>query len=178
MLYTGDSGVTNYSLICAVAENMAIGKDNKIPWHIPEDLKLFKKLTTGNIIIMGRKTFESIGKPLPGRISIIISTSYNETQEYSAETQIYKCSSLEKALHTASEITEKTSGLEDKEIFIAGGASIYKQAIIGAEKLYISRIPGIYEGDTFFPEISDQFWNLDAETDYEKFMFQVYSRKK
>ncbi len=167
-----------YSLICAVAENMVIGKDNKIPWHISEDLKHFKRLTTGNIVVMGRKTFESIGKPLPGRISIVISSSYKEPQNYTSDTQLYKCGSLEEALNTASEIVEKSAEKDsaDKEIFVAGGASIYKQAIEGAEKLYISRIPGTFEGDTFFPEIQDHIWNLTSETDYEKFRFQIYSR--
>ncbi len=168
----------NYSLICAVAENMVIGKDNKIPWHIPEDLKHFKRLTTGNIVVMGRKTFESIGKPLPGRISIVISSSYDEPQEYTADTLLYKCGSLEKALFTASEIVEKSAGegSVDKQIFVAGGASIYKQAIDDAEKLYISRIPGIFEGDTFFPEIQNHIWNLTSETEFEKFRFQIYSK--
>ena len=164
----------NYSLIAAVSDNYVIGLGNEIPWHISEDLKLFKKLTLGNILIMGRKTFESIGKPLPGRTTIVVSGSAEVRKELEAS-GICVCRSLESALNEA----EKTAEKSDKgspEIFVAGGASIYSQAISGAEKLIISRVPGTFDGDRFFPRFSESDWNLEKKEDFADFSLEIYNR--
>ncbi|MBU1085258.1 MAG: dihydrofolate reductase [Candidatus Beckwithbacteria bacterium] len=135
------------SIIVAHDDNFGIGKKGKIPWHISADFKYFKKITTKHPIIMGRKTFESIGKPLPNRPNIIITRH----PQYSApERNIQVIHSLQKAIALA-----KT--LDQKEIFIIGGGEIYKQALPFADKLYITHIKGNFNCDTFFPDYSSQF---------------------
>jgi len=130
------------SIICALAGNGAIGKDNKLLWHIPEDLKRFKDLTMGKPLIMGRKTFESIGKPLPGRTNIIVTKDPN----YKAAGCLV-CDSLEKAI-------DQAKGINNEEVFIIGGGQIYHQSISLADKLYLTLVAGEYEADTFFPDYS------------------------
>jgi dihydrofolate reductase len=127
------------SIIAAHDDRLGIGKDNKLPWYIPEDLRRFKRLTLDHPVIMGRKTFESIGKPLPERTNIIITRNAN----YQANGCII-CTSLEQAIQKATEI-------DQNEIFIIGGASVYKQALPFAGKLYITKVNGVYDCDTFFP---------------------------
>ncbi len=131
------------SIIAAISENGAIGKDNELLWRIPEDMRHFKELTTGHAVIMGRKTYESIGKPLPNRINIIITRDTN----YKVENAIV-VHSLEEALNTAKE-------KEDDEIFIMGGGEIYSQAIGLADKLYLTLVHRNFEGDVFFPDYSE-----------------------
>lgn len=131
------------SIIAAIAENRAIGKDNKLLWHIPEDLKRFKKKTLGHPVVMGRTTFESIGKPLPDRINIIVTRDLN----YRMEGCII-CHSIEEALKTAEE-------KDKQEIFIIGGGQIYRQGIKYADKLYLTIVKGNFEADTFFPDYSE-----------------------
>ena len=130
------------SIICALSENRAIGKDNKLLWHISDDLKRFKELTIGHPIIMGRKTFESIGKPLSGRTNIIVTRG----SSYKAEGCLV-FDSLEKAIDQAKRI-------DNEEIFIIGGGQIYNQAIDLADKLYLTLVEGEYEADTYFPDYS------------------------
>ena len=131
------------ALIVAAAQNGVIGRDNDLIWHIPADLKRFKTLTTGKVCIMGRKTFESIlailGKPLPTRTTIIVSRSGFEHE--GAKT----CGSLKDALRHA-------QGISDKEVIVAGGASIYRQALEESliDKIYFTRVLQDYEGDAFF----------------------------
>lgn len=130
------------SLIAAIAsENRAIGFNGRLIFHIPEDLKRFKEITTGHPIIMGRKTFESIGMPLPNRTNIIITHDI----DYMAEGCTI-ANSLEEALRLAQ---------GDDEIFIIGGGQIYKEAIGMADKLYLTIVEGSPEADTFFPDYSD-----------------------
>ncbi|MDC7226226.1 MAG: dihydrofolate reductase [Spirochaetales bacterium] len=162
--------MSNYSLIAAVSDNLVIGKDNRMPWHVPEDLKLFKRLTLDNFIIMGRKTFESIGRPLPGRTTIVVTSAHREFSRANSSNNLIAVPSIEAAIETAGRQPEK-------EIFIAGGASIYAQAIRGASKLYLSRIPGDFEGDTFFPGISNTDWILDSEEDFPGFRLEIYRKK-
>ena len=161
--------MNSYSLIAAVSENLVIGKDNRMPWHVPEDLRQFKRRTTGNIIVMGRKTFESIGKALPGRTTIVITSNPGDFNSRYSAVGLHTAESLDKALRAAEEL--------DGEIFIAGGASVYRQAIEGAGKLYISKIPGIYDGDTFFPEFRDGRWELESAEPDQGFTLEVYRRK-
>lgn len=130
------------SIIAAISENKALGKDNKLLWHIKEDLKRFKELTVGHVVIMGRKTFESVGKSLPKRINIVITRDAN----FKAE-GIIVVNSLEKALR-------QVQGKLNNEIFIIGGGQIYQQAIGIADKLYLTIVKGKYDADTFFPDYS------------------------
>ncbi len=143
----------NISIIVAISENNVIGKDNTLIWHMSSDLKRFKMLTMNHHIIMGRKTFEPIGKPLPGRISIIISKQKN----YQVEGCIV-VNSLEEAIEKAK---------NDTEIFIIGGASIYKEAMDYANKIYLTEIHHSFEGDTFFPKIEPEKWIVKDKEDFE-----------
>ncbi|MEA5140064.1 dihydrofolate reductase [Arcicella rigui] len=143
------------SIIVAVAENGVIGHNNQLIWHLPEDLKMFKRLTSGHPIIMGRKTFESIGKPLPNRTSIIITKN--------PEFQIEGCitvHSLEEAIETANEI-------EENEAFIIGGAEIYRLALPFADTIYLTEVHHTFEGDTFFPAIDKELWEEVNRTDHD-----------
>ena len=133
------------AIVVAADENNVIGKDNQLPWHLPADLRHFKHLTMGHPILMGRKTFESIGKPLPGRTSIVITRQ----PDYEAEGCVV-AHSLEEAIELATQ--------QDEKVCIIGGAEIFKQALAVADTLYFTRIHAIFDGDTFFPEISEQAW--------------------
>lgn len=140
------------TLIAAIAHNNALGKDNDLIWHLPADLKRFKSTTTGHHIIMGRNTYESIGKPLPNRTSVIITRN----PDYTAEGCIV-VNSLEEAIKVAK---------DDTSPFIIGGAQIYNQAIKIADKLDITEVHHEFEADVFFPKIDSTIWQ---ETSREKF---------
>ncbi len=130
------------SMIAAIASgNRALGKDNELIYKIPEDLKRFKELTTGHTIIMGRKTFESIGKVLPGRTNIIVTHEPNYVFEGA------------KVVHSLDEALRLAQG--DNEIFVIGGGQIYQEAINLADKLYLTIVEGSPEADTFFPDYSE-----------------------
>ena len=133
------------SLIVAMASNRIIGQDGQMPWHLSADLKRFKQITMGHPIIMGRKTYEAIGRPLPGRTNIIISRS----SAYQPEGCVL-VNSVEAAI-------EHGCNLSD-EVFVIGGAEIYKAALPLADNLYITQINKEFEGDTFFPEIDYKDW--------------------
>lgn len=138
------------SLIAAMAKNRVIGKDNQMPWHIPGELKRFKSTTLGGTLIMGRKTFESIGKPLPGRDTIIITRN----ADYAAE-GCRVASSLEAALELAN---------SEKEIFIAGGAQIYELAFPHVDTVYLTEIDLEVDGDAFLPEFDlSKFERVSSE---------------
>ena len=132
------------SIIVAIAENNVIGNNNQLIWHIPDDLKRFKALTMGHHIVMGRKTWESIGRALPGRISIVISRNPN----YVAHGAVV-VTSLQEAIAKAQ---------SDTEIFIIGGAQIYEQALPLATKLYLTKVHRSFEGDVTFPSIDQKEW--------------------
>lgn len=139
------------SIIAAVSDNNVIGRHNAIPWHLSTDLKRLKTLTMGHHMLMGRKTFESLGRPLPGRTIVIIThdPSYKPDGVLTAH-------SLEQAIDLAS---------LDDEIFVAGGAQIYEQALHRADRMYLTRVHVEVEGDAFFPDFDDVTeWNLvDSE---------------
>lgn len=141
------------SIIVAVAENNAIGKDNKLLWHLSEDLKRFKKLTTGHTIVMGKNTYFSLPRrPLPNRRHIVITDVAGE--------QIDDCVmaySIEGAISNMN---------PDEENFIIGGASIYRQFLAHANKLYITWVHESFEADTFFPELNDKEWNILSEENF------------
>ena len=151
------------NIIAAMDPNRVIGKDNKLPWHISEDLKNFKRLTDGNAVIMGRKTYESIGKPLPNRKNIVISTSMPTTNG------ITVCKSLQEGLMEAK--------LFGKDIFIIGGASLYEQAIPMTDKMFISYVKRKYAGDVFFPEFDENEWEIEQKEDHPDFELVIYVRK-
>lgn len=131
------------SAIAAIGENRELGKDNQLLWRIPEDLKRFRELTAGHPIIMGRKTYESIGRPLPQRTNIIITRN----QDFKAEGCIV-IGSVEEAIAKAKEV-------DQQEIFIIGGGEIYKQAMPLIDKLYLTVVKGNKEADVFFPDYSE-----------------------
>jgi dihydrofolate reductase len=131
------------SIIAAVAENKAIGKDNKLLWHISEDMQRFKKITTGHPVIMGQKTFESLGRPLPNRTNIVLTLDKSYQAPGCAVVH-----SLEEAIKVASE-------KDNDEIFFIGGGQVYNQAIKFTDKLYLTLVEGDYEADTFFPDYSE-----------------------
>lgn len=133
------------SLIVAMSRNRVIGKNNQLPWRLPEDLKRFKELTMGHPIIMGRKTYESIGKPLPGRTNIVLT---KDTAYQVGGIQVAR--SLEEALNF---------GGKDEEKFVIGGSEVFKKAYPLCDKIYLTLIDRDFDGDTFFPE-------LDLETDF------------
>jgi dihydrofolate reductase len=163
----------NINCIVACSKNRAIGRENTIPWHLPADLKYFKKITSGNTIIMGRKTFESIGRPLPNRTNVIISRKTDLIIE-----NCYVFDSLEKALDFAN-----IKGEEN--VFIIGGGEIYKDSISKCNKLYFTEVDvEIDDATVYFPEISDKDWLLESEEkhladDLNKYnySFKIFSRK-
>lgn len=132
-----------------MAENRVIGKDNQLIWHMPTDLKHFKSLTQGHHVIMGRKTYESMGKPLPNRTNIIIT---RDTQ-YTAEGCV--------VVHDIKDAIKKAEG--DAQPFITGGSEIYKLALPYAKTIELSIIHGSFEGDTFFPEFDEKIWKLESK---------------
>ncbi len=143
------------SLIVAASENNAIGKDNQLLWHLPNDLKFFKNTTWGMPVIMGRKTFESVSKILPGRFNIIITTQLN----WSFDGAIV-ANSLQDAL-------DKALATNCTEAFIIGGGEIYKQSMEMAHTIYLTRVHTVIDGDTFFPEIDETKWQLVSNEDFE-----------
>lgn len=159
------------TIIVAAAENDAIGKGNKLIWHLSDDLKRFKTLTNGHHIIMGRKTFESFPKPLPNRTHVVITRQNN----YKAPDGVILVNSLEDAIDASK---------NDTQPFIIGGGEIYKQAMNLADKIELTRVHEDFEADTFFPKIDNDIWKETANTfhkkdknhDYE-FSFITYDRK-
>jgi dihydrofolate reductase len=159
-------------ILVAFDENRVIGKNNALIWHLPADLKRFKALTTGHVIIMGRKTFESIGKPLPNRTTIVISRQYDLQIE-----GVILAHSVEEAILKAKSITRD-------DIFIVGGAEIYTLSLPLVDQVLVTQLHDIFEGDAFFPEISSEMWDLteqergitDDKNRYQ-FSYITYSRK-
>ena len=160
------------SIIVAKAKNNIIGKDNKLFWNIPEDLKRFKKLTTGHVIIMGRKTFESIGRVLPDRKHIIF--SQNRGLKYDDPNV--------EVVHSMLEIKEYIDN--DEENFVIGGAMIYNLLMPHVSKMYVTEIDKDFEGDAFFPKINEDVWEvveeekgLVDENSNLNFSYVTYERK-
>ncbi|MDA1169233.1 MAG: dihydrofolate reductase [bacterium] len=141
------------TLIAAVAKNDVIGNAGKIPWHIPEDMALFKQITMGSTVILGNTTFKSIGQELPGRENIVLS-----------HTSLYN--SLEKAL-------EKTRG---KHVFVIGGASVYAQMMPFVDEMLISHLKEAFIGDRYFPPINKNIWQIAEEQEFQDFIHIKYTR--
>lgn len=159
-------------ILVAFDENRVIGKNNTLIWQLPADLKRFKALTTGHVIIMGRKTFESIGRPLPNRTTIVISRQTDLQIE-----GVILANSVEEAILKAKSITRE-------DIYIVGGAEIYTLSLPLADQILVTQLHDIFEGDAFFPEISPEIWEVtekergitDEQNTYQ-FSYITYSRK-
>jgi dihydrofolate reductase len=134
------------SLIVAAAQNGVIGRDNQLIWHLPDDLKQFKRLTTGHPIIMGRKTFDSIGKPLPNRTSIVITRN----QDWQFEGVI--------VVNSVNEAIEAARQTATTEAFVIGGAEVYKMALPVADKIYLTEVKAEFEGDAYFSVPNKEDW--------------------
>ncbi|WP_431483167.1 dihydrofolate reductase [Pseudomonas solani] len=163
------------SLIAALAQNRVIGRDNQLPWHLPADLKHFKALTLGKPIIMGRKTWDSLGRPLPGRLNLVVSRQAGLQLEGA---EVF--ASLEEAVVRA----EAWAREEDaEEVMLIGGAQLYTQGLEHGDRLYLTRVELAPEGDAFFPEVSDADWHLASSIEHEAgdatpaYAFQVWERR-
>lgn len=160
------------SCIVAVAHDNVIGKDNDIPWYLPADLKYFKKVTTGHHILMGRKCYASIGKPLPNRTNIIVTRDP------------FFISSNCLVAHSIQEGMEKAYDNKEEELFVIGGGTIYEQTMDMWDRLYITKVDVAAEGDIYFPEVNMDEWKLvseeahkaDEKNEYD-YTFYTYDRK-
>ena len=142
------------SLIVAMAKNRVIGADNRIPWHLPNELKLFKSLTMGHHIVMGRKTYESIGRLLPGRTTVIVTRQ----KDYVVPGAI--------VAHSVAEAITACNG--DDEIFVIGGADLFRETLPIADRLYLTTVDAEPEGDTFMPEFDSGEWKETSAQAFEK----------
>ncbi len=150
------------AIIAAMTANRVLGRNNQLPWHVPGDLKNFMRVTTGNVVIMGRNTFDSMGKPLPNRRNIVVS----RTMAPRKRVEVYR--DIPTALHHAE--------ADENDTFIIGGAQIYKPCIAYADTMYLSYVKGDYEGDTFFPEFDESEWEVVEEEDFPEYTYRVYRR--
>jgi len=158
------------SIVVALDDNRLIGKDNRLPWYLPADLAFFKKITTGNSILMGRKTYDSIGRPLPNRRNIVITRN--------SEISIKGCeivNSIEKALS----ITK-----DEEEVMVIGGANLFEQLLPVVSRLYITHIEGEFEGGTYFPDYDESEWLVVSRESHQPdeknkyaYQFSIMDRK-
>lgn len=162
----------NIVIIAAAGQNNELGKDNDLLWHLPDDFKRFKSLTTGHYIIMGRKTFESFPKPLPNRTHVIITRNEN----YNVPEGCIVVNSLKKAMDYCP---------ENQTLYIIGGGEIYKQSMDIATSIELTRVHNSFEADTFFPEIEPNEWEKIQSEFHDKdekhqhsFTFETYTKKK
>lgn len=138
------------TLVAAIAKNGVIGKDGGLPWHLPEDLKRFKKLTWGHVLVMGRKTFDSIGRPLPGRTTVVMTRQADWKPATGESPNVLRAGSLKEALVKA--------GAIDPEVFVVGGAEVYAEALPVAHAMVLTWVDAEPEGDAFFPEVDWSAW--------------------
>jgi dihydrofolate reductase len=154
--------VKHFKAIAAMSENRVIGQGNKIPWHLPEDFKWFKKMTTGQVIVMGRKTFESIGRPLPNRTTIVLSRSKFQHP----------------GVETVSELSRIDPGAESREVFICGGALVYEQCLPDCSDLYLTLVKRHVAGDAFFPPFEHLFEPVEEIADNPEFKIIHYRNRQ
>ena len=164
------------AIIVAAARNGVIGLSNQLPWHLPQDLKYFKAVTFGKPVIMGRKTYESIGRPLPGRTNIVITRD----KQWSAAEGVVVVHSVDEALNEARRVlNESSSGVD--EAMIIGGAEIYRETLPRADRVYLTRVLKDFDGDAWFPSLDESEWFLESVTSGDSLAnvaheFQVYQR--
>lgn len=151
-----------FKAIAAMSLNRVIGQGNKIPWHLPEDFKWFKKMTTGQVIVMGRKTFESIGKPLPNRDTIVLSRIYDNIP----------------GVRMISDLNQIDVAHEARDVFICGGAQLYEQALPLCSDLYLTLVKRIVEGDRFFPPFEEKFVVAEEILDRPEYKITHYRNQK
>jgi len=161
------------SLIVAASTNNAIGKNNQLLWNLPNDMKFFKNTTWAMPVLMGRKTFESLGKPLPGRLNIIITRQKDWKPEGAM------------VVHSLADAIKAATAADYNEAFIIGGGEIFKEAMPIADKIYLTRVDAELEGDAFFPEINTKDWLMVSEQSFEidakhayAYHFQLWERSK
>lgn len=150
--------MNNFKAIAAMSLNRVIGAGNKIPWHLPDDFKWFKQMTTGHVIVMGRKTFESIGKPLPNRETIVVSRSQF----------------THPGVRTVKSLEELRTIANERQVFICGGAQIYTQMLPMCSDLYLTLVKRAVEGDAFFPPFEDRFEWVEEVKDMPEFKILHY----
>jgi dihydrofolate reductase len=160
--------MTHITLVVAIDAQRGIGVDNKLPWHLPEDLAHFKRVTLGHPIIMGRKTFDSIGRPLPKRRNIIVTRNRDWRHE---------------GVDSAASLADAIALVGDEPASIIGGAQVFTEAVQIADRMIVTHIDGVYRCDTFFPEIDPAVWTVTAREDHRSsdgvaFSFVTYERKK
>ena len=162
-------------LIAALADNRVIGRDNQLPWRLPADLKHFKALTLGKPIIMGRKTWDSLGRPLPGRLNLVVSRQPDLVLEGA---EVFP--SLAAALVRAQAWAEQEDA---EELMLIGGAQLYEQGLVAADRLYLTRVGLSPEGDAFFPAVSEAYWRLASSIEHQAgddtpaYAFEVWERR-
>jgi dihydrofolate reductase len=168
------------ALVVAVAQNRVIGKDNALPWHLPEDLKFFKRVTLHKPVIMGRKTYDSIGKPLVDRVNIVVTRN----ADYHPP-GVLVADSLESALERCAELLRIQGAPDDSEVSIIGGAQIFERSMALADRLYFTEVQAEVEGDTFFPEFDRGEWVEVSRDDHPAcaknpypYSFVVLERKR
>ncbi|MEO7801744.1 MAG: dihydrofolate reductase [Ginsengibacter sp.] len=171
-----DSKANNNSIefahMVAASTNNVIGKNNQLPWKLPNDFKYFKNKTWGLTVIMGRKTYESLQKPLPGRYNIVIT----KNEDWSAEGVT--------VAHTLQDGLSKAKETDCKKVFIIGGAEIFKQTINTVDTIYITRVEGEFEGDAFYPALNFDEWEMISEDEHQmdekhayNYAFQIWKKK-
>jgi len=151
------------TLVAAVAANGVIGRDGGLPWHLPEDLPRVKRLTLGHVLVMGRRTYESIGRPLPGRTTVVVTR-----QPDWAHPDVLVATSVEEALSIA--------GALDHEVYVMGGTEIFRAALPVADRLLITEVAGEPDGDTYFPEVDWSQWREVAREQRDGFAFVEHVR--
>ena len=158
--------MTSIAMIVACSENGVIGKDNALPWRLPEDLKYFKRTTLGKPVVMGRLTYESIGRPLPGRPNIVVTR-----QPTWSEPGVDKAESIKKALEIAQSYVDKSAA---EEAMIIGGAQIYRESVALCNRIYLTRVHAEIDGDAFFPELKMKEWKEVSRERYAASEDQKY----
>lgn len=166
---------SNISLIAAMGRNRVIGRDGQMPWHLPDDLKYFKQKTLGHTVIMGRKTWDAMGRMLPNRRNVVVSRN----ADFRADGAIV-VNSLDEALRHGSE-----GAAGQQELFVIGGEQIYRMAMEKADRIYLTRIDAEFQGDAYFPEFDERHWRCVSrephpadERHAHKFAFEVWERQR
>jgi dihydrofolate reductase len=166
------------SMVVAMSENRVIGASNSLPWYLPEDLKKFRELTTGHAMIMGRKTFESLPKVLPGREHYVITRSENYKEENKRASESNHVFVIPDPVSAVNLVRERIAYEHDipEEIFVIGGGEIFSQLLSYASKLYVTLLKKPIEGDTYFPEIQREDWKETGRSIFDNFDFIEYTR--
>ncbi len=161
-------------MLAALSDNDVIGRAGRLPWHLPDELRHVKTLTTGHTLVMGRKTYESIGKPLPGRTSIVLTRN----ADFECDPEVIVATDFDAALDAAAQRGES-------EVFVFGGETVYALALPRADRLYLTRVHATVEGDAHFPEFAGGQWKLLSETEHpaddrhaHSFTLQVLERNR